>query len=97
MNRISNHSQTAQKRLEAFSQTGDKHAFKLLDGQSFEGWVMDVTATAALVARAPSPFHTQASGTDNMAAPDEWIPIDQIDAMTLSYYDKEKHRWLDFE
>jgi len=42
------------------------------------GWIEDVTDDAVLVMWAPSPFYAQATGTDEMSPPNEWIPLEQI-------------------
>ncbi len=45
---------------------------------------------------APSPFYAQATGTDAMSPPDEWVPIAEIELDSLSYWDDREHRWIDF-
>lgn len=57
--------------VERYADTGDKHAFNLKDGRECFGWVTDVTSTALSFMWAPSPFHAQATGTDQMAPPDD--------------------------
>jgi hypothetical protein len=86
----------AHLRFKRFAATGEKHAFQLRSGAEFLGWVMDVGADAVLVAWAPSPFHAQATGTSEMAPPDEWLPFADIEPASLSYWDDATRRWVDF-
>jgi len=78
--------------FERFAETGAKHAFRLRSGQEFLGWVLDVGEEAALVSWAPSPFYAQATGTDETAPPDEWIPFTDIVPSSLSYWDDTARR-----
>jgi hypothetical protein len=84
------------QRFERFAATGVKHAFRLRSGQEFLGWVVEVREDAALVAWAPSPFYSQATGTDEMSPPDEWLPFTDIESSSLSYWDDTARRWIEF-
>ena len=83
-------------RFERFAEAGEKHAFRLRSGQNFEGWVVDVGEDAVFVLWASSPFYAQATGTDKMSPPDEWIRFEDIDLASLGYWDDTARRWIDF-
>jgi hypothetical protein len=83
-------------RFERFAETGAKHAFQLRSGREFLGWAMDIREEAVLVSWAPSPFYAQATDTDEMAPPDEWIPFTDIVPSSLSYWDDMARRWVSF-
>jgi hypothetical protein len=83
-------------RFERFVETGEKYAFRLRSGQEFLGWVMEVGEDAILVAWAPSPFCAQATGTEEMSPPDEWVRFADIEPSSLAYWDDAASRWIDF-
>jgi hypothetical protein len=83
-------------RFERFVETGEKYAFRLRSGQEFLGWVMEVGEDAILVAWAPSPFYAQATGTEEMSPPDEWVRFADIEPSSLAYWDDAACRWIDF-
>ena len=83
-------------RFEQFADAGEKHAFRLYSGREFLGWVMEVREDAILVMWAPLPFYAQATGTDEMAPPDEWVRFADIEPPSLGYYDGAAHCWVDF-
>jgi hypothetical protein len=66
------------------SETGDRCWFRLKSGGTFEGWVLEVSADEVLVMWAPSPFYAQATGTDEMSPPDEWIQFADIELSSLN-------------
>ena len=45
---------------------------------------------------APSPFYSQATGSDDMSPPDEWIPFVDIITDSLAYWDKDIHCWRNY-
>ena len=61
--------------LERFMDLGDKHLFQLVDGRSFEGYLVEVGETAVLVMDS-GPL----AGEDTVE-----IAIDNIDLGTLRY------------
>ncbi|HEU4532633.1 MAG TPA: hypothetical protein VFS00_00900 [Polyangiaceae bacterium] len=66
---------TARDLLERLSNRGDRHLFRYRDGRPFEGWVLEVGETQALVSAA-GPL-----GSDEAFA----VDLDQIDLGTLQY------------
>jgi hypothetical protein len=65
--------------LERFSELGDRHLFKLSDGRTFEGVVVEVGETAVLVMDSGP----NASDSDEPVE----IPLEAIDLGTLRYVD----------
>ena len=53
---------------------------RMRDGAVREGWIVEVKPTHIVFEQAPSPFHAQATGTDEMAPPPERIGIEAIAA-----------------
>lgn len=83
--------------FQRYADSGDKHAFDLVDGTSCMGWVMDVRGSELLFMWAPSPFYQQATGSSEDSPPDEWIAFDRIALRSLSYWDPASKAWVDFE
>jgi hypothetical protein len=92
---MSNESEVRQ-RFEQFSETGETHAFRFRSGQNFQGWVIEVGEEAILVMWAPSPFYAQATGSDEMSPPDEWVKFSDIEPSSLSYWDDTAGLWIDY-
>ena len=92
-----NDDRESRRRFERFAETGEKHAFRLRSGRDFLGWVVEVGEDAVLVSWAPSPFHAQATGTDEWSPPDEWVRFADIDPASLSFWDGTARRWVDFQ
>ena len=80
--------------FQRFVETGVKHAFRLRSGQHFLGWVVEVCDDAILVEWAPCPFYAQATGTGEMASPNEWVRLGDIDPSSISFWDDETRRWI---
>jgi outer membrane protein assembly factor BamB len=78
---------------ERFSKLGAKHGFRLKNGTEFLGWVLETKEDAVFVAWAPSPLYAQATGTDKMSPPDEWIVYSKIDSNSRAYWDAEAKCW----
>ena len=70
---------TARDLLERFSELGDRHLFRLRDGGSFEGWVVEIGEKAVLV---------MDSGPLASDEPRE-LSLEAIDLGTLRYVDGE--------
>lgn len=66
---------TARDLLERLSNHGDRHLFRFRDGRPFDGWVLEVGESQALVSSA-GPL-----GSDDPYA----VDLDQIDLGTLQY------------
>lgn len=84
------------EQLRRYADTGDKHAFDLVDGTACLGWVMEVRSAELLFMWAPSPLFAQAMGGDEDAPPDEWIAFDRIAIGSLSYWDPASSAWVAF-
>lgn len=74
--------------LEALAEHDGHVALRLVDGTTLEGWILEVDADTLTFDHAPSPFHAQATGSDEMAPPPTVIPIRAIAA-----YLDEARRW----
>jgi len=53
------------------------------DGNTFEGWVLEVTDDALLVMWRSSPIYAMSTDGDEWSRPDEWIKITDIDMETI--------------
>ncbi len=82
--------------FEQFAEVGEKHAFSFRGGGEFLGWVLEVGADAVLVGWAPSPLYAQATGTEEMAPPDHWVPLSEIVPESLAYWDDELRSWCSY-
>lgn len=62
---------------ERFSEVGERHLFRFVDGRSFEGWVVEVGERALLVMSA-GPLASEEEQT---------IPFADVDATSLAFVD----------
>lgn len=71
------------KTVKDLQECEDAICFTYGDGIQFEGLVTEVTDVTLYVMWRPSPFYAQATGSDEMSPPDEWIKIKDIDIESL--------------
>jgi len=74
----------------------DRVAFDFVAGDHFEGWIVEVGQSHAVIGWAPSPFYAQAQGTEEMSPPDEPVPFEAILSRSLARYDTQLSRWVEF-
>jgi len=77
--------------LAKLSETDERVALRRADGWIIEGWILEVFEDAIVFDHAPSPFHAQATGTDEMSPPEERIALDAI-----AQYMDDARRWRPF-
>lgn len=81
--------------FERFGEDRSRVGFRFRDGREFLGWAPETDEDAVLVLWAPSPFYAQATGTDDWAPPDEWVPFAEIDLSSLQFWDETARVWVD--
>lgn len=80
--------------FERLAEGGARIGFRFRDGREFLGWASETDEDAVLVMWAPSPFYAQATGTDDWAPPDEWVPVAEIDLSSLQSWNLAQGRWI---
>ncbi len=84
--------QDKQRLLERIGETGEgHHCIRTRAGSVYEGWIVKVTPKTLTFMHAPSPFYAQATGTAEVAPPDEEVALDDVDACM-----DERGRWIEF-
>lgn len=81
--------------LKCLIENGAQITFRISDGRKFVGWVPEVGESAVFVVWVPSPFYAQATGTDEWASPDEWVPLADIDISSIRFWSEEAGAWID--
>ena len=73
-------------RLVEFAESGNQQKI-VLNGQSYQGWVMEITEDALLI----STGYTDKSGKDM------WIQFSDLNQAELSYWDNQQDQWTVFK
>lgn|GEM_PF-5457344 len=81
--------------FERLTEDRSRIGFRFRDGREFLGWSSQTDGVAVFVVWAPSPFCAQATGTDDWAPPDEWVPFAEIDLASLQFWNETTHAWVD--
>ena len=74
------------ERLIDFAEAGNQQKIILANGQSFQGWVMEITDEALLI----STGYSEKSGKDT------WINFEDLQNAELSYWDNKNNLWQIF-
>jgi hypothetical protein len=81
--------------FERLAEDRSRIGFRFRNGHEFLGWVGEVGESVALLIWAPSPFYAQATGTDEWAPPDAWVPFTEIELASLQFWDESARVWVD--
>ncbi|WP_216938439.1 hypothetical protein, partial [Acinetobacter sp. BY484] len=72
-------------RLVEFAESGNQQKI-VLNGQSYQGWVMEITEDALLIS----------TGYADKAGKDTWIQFSDLDQAELWYWDNQQDQWTIF-
>ncbi|WP_216940448.1 hypothetical protein [Acinetobacter sp. BY419] len=73
-------------RLVEFAESGNQQKI-VLNGQSYQGWVMEITEDALLIS----------TGYADKAGKDTWIQFSDLDQAELWYWDNQQDQWTIFK
>ncbi|WP_441368430.1 hypothetical protein [Acinetobacter lwoffii] len=73
-------------RLVEFAESGNQQKI-VLNGQSYQGWVMEITEEALLIS----------TGYADKTGKDMWIQFSDLDQAELSYWDNQQDQWTVFK
>ncbi|QKQ71191.1 hypothetical protein [Acinetobacter sp. 10FS3-1] len=73
-------------RLVEFAESGNQQKI-VLNGQSYQGWVMEITEEALLIT----------TGYADKAGKDMWIQFADLAQAELSYWDNQQDQWTAFK
>ena len=73
-------------RLVEFAESGNQQKI-VLNGQSYQGWVMEITEDALLIS----------TGYADKSGKDMWIQFSDLDQAELSYWDNQQDQWTVFK
>ena len=73
-------------RLVEFAESGNQQKI-VLNGQSYQGWVMEITEDALLIS----------TGYADKSGKDMWIQFSDLDQAELSYWDNQQDQWTMFK
>ena len=73
-------------RLVEFAESGNQQKI-VLNGQSYQGWVMEITEEALLIS----------TGYADKSGKDMWIQFSDLDQAELSYWDNQQDQWTVFK
>ncbi|ANF82916.1 hypothetical protein A3K93_12415 [Acinetobacter sp. NCu2D-2] len=73
-------------RLVEFAESGNQQKI-VLNGQSYQGWIMEITEEALLIS----------TGYADKSGKDSWISFADLEHAALSYWDTQTDQWLDFK
>ena len=73
-------------RLVEFAESGNQQKI-VLNGQSYQGWVMEITEEALLIS----------TGYADKTGKDMWIQFTDLDQAELSYWDNQQDQWTVFK
>ncbi|HJE53001.1 MULTISPECIES: hypothetical protein [Acinetobacter] len=79
-------SETLINRLVEFAESGNQQKI-VLNGQSYQGWVMEITEDALLIS----------TGYADKSGKDMWIQFSDLDQAELSYWDNQQDQWAVFK
>lgn len=79
-------SETLINRLVEFAESGNQQKI-VLNGQSYQGWVMEITEDALLIS----------TGYADKSGKDMWIQFSDLDQAELSYWDNQQDQWTVFK
>lgn len=73
-------------RLVEFAESGNQQKI-VLNGQSYQGWVMEITEEALLIS----------TGYADKTGKDMWVQFSDLDQAELSYWDNQQDQWTVFK
>lgn len=73
-------------RLVEFAESGNQQKI-VLNGQSYQGWVMEITEEALLIS----------TGYADKTGKDMWIQFSDLNQAELSYWDNQQDQWTVFK
>jgi len=79
-------SETLLERLVEFAESGNQQKI-VLDGQSHQGWIMEITDEALLIS----------TGFADKAGKDIWIKFSDLEQAQLFYWDNKNDQWNEFK
>ncbi|SPL70766.1 hypothetical protein [Acinetobacter stercoris] len=73
-------------RLVEFAESGNQQKI-VLNGQTFQGWIMEITEEALLIS----------TGFSDKSGKDFWIKFDDLTQAELSFWDNKTDQWINFK
>ena len=73
-------------RLVEFAESGNQQKI-VLGGQSYQGWIMEITEDALLIS----------TGYADKSGKDSWIHFTDLDQAQLSFWDNNNSQWAEFK
>lgn len=73
-------------RLVIFAESGNQQKI-VLNGQIYQGWVMEITDDALLIS----------TGYSDKVGKDSWIKFNDLQQAQLSYWDNTQDQWVNFD
>ena len=74
------------ERLIEFAEAGNQQKIDLANGQTLQGWIMEITDEALLIS----------TGYSDKVGKDVWINFTDLSTAELSYWDHHQNIWQSF-